>query len=67
MQSPYSVTKSSILENKISLKDNEEGNNFEYERILLRPHAFLTSTLLVLMESNPPGIVKMLYSKNFNT
>jgi len=33
MQSPYSVTKSSILENKISLKDNEEGNNFEHDRI----------------------------------
>jgi len=29
MQSPYSVTKSNILENKISLKDNEEGNNSE--------------------------------------
>jgi hypothetical protein len=34
MQSPYSVTKSSILENKISLKDNEEGNKSEYERIV---------------------------------
>jgi hypothetical protein len=34
MQSPYSVTKSSILENKTSLKDSEEGNNSEYDRIV---------------------------------
>ena len=32
MQSPYSVTKSSILENKIALKDNEEGNNSKYDK-----------------------------------
>jgi hypothetical protein len=62
MQSPYSARKSSILENKISLKDNEEGNNSEYDRIVSIHRKSAKITMPTCADFLPFDLISQLHS-----